>query len=50
MTFHITAAADENYVPFVGSLLHSICEHRPKNKAIAFHLLANGVSEASIQQ
>lgn len=48
MHWHITSAADENYIPHIACLLQSIINNSEANVEITFHLLANQVSNESL--
>ena len=50
MHWHITSAADENYICHIAALLHSITTHKLDGEAVTFHLLSNGVSEYSLKK
>lgn len=47
---HIVLASDNNYAPFVSVAIVSLLRTNPDVEALHVHLLANGVSEATLQK
>lgn len=47
---HVVLATDNNYAEFVAVVIVSLLETNPRFESIHVHLLANGVSDATIQK